>query len=83
METTGTYIGSSGDISILAGMEHQLASALRETAEEIKHAECFDDEQRAEVYAILQALRTDTEAHHATVNLLARQLETGKDACHA
>jgi chorismate synthase len=75
---SGTQLQFSGDVSLLAGIEHQLAAALVETADEIKHVECFDDEQRAEVYAILQALRTDTEAHRAMVELLARQLKRGK-----
>jgi hypothetical protein len=70
-------------VSALAGIEHQLATALTATADEVKHAECFDDEQRAEVYAILQALRDDTEAHRATVDLLARQLNEGGSTSHA
>ena len=74
---TGVPIQSPSDVSDLAGIEHQLATALTDAADEIKHAECFDDEQRAEVYAILQALRDDTEAHRAMVDLLARQLRTG------
>ena len=70
------HIESPSDVSALPGIEHQLASALVETADEIRYVECFDDEQRAEVYAILQALRTDTEAHRAMVDLLTRQLNT-------
>ena len=71
------HIESASDVSALTGIEHQLASVLIETADEIKHVECFDDEQRAEVYAILQALRDDTEAHRAMVDLLARQWNAG------
>ncbi len=72
---SGTQLQFSGDVSLLAGIEHQLAAVLVETADEVKHVECFDDEQRAEVYAILQALRIDTEAHRAMVELLTRQLQ--------
>lgn len=83
VDTASAHIESSSDVSALAGIEHQLASALIETADEVKHAECFDDEQRAEIYAILQALRDDTEAHRAMVDLLARQLQTGGGSGHA
>jgi hypothetical protein len=77
------HIESPSDVSALPGIEHQLASALVETADEIRHVECFDDEQRAEVYAILEALRGDTEAHRAMVDLLARQLQMGGGRGHA
>ena len=80
VDTPSAHIESFSEVSTLAGIEHQLASALTQTADEIKHAECFDDEQRAEVYAILQALRHDTEAHRAMVDLLARRFKRGRSA---
>jgi len=75
---TAAQTNSSYDAAVLAGLENGLAAALTQTAEEVKRVECFDDEQRAEVYAILQALRTDTEAHRGIVDLLVRQLKMGR-----
>lgn len=83
VDTTSSHIGSGIYVSELAGIEHQLASALTETTDEFKHVECFDNEQRAEIYTILQALRDDTEAHRAMVDLLAHQLKTGGGASRA
>lgn len=64
-------------VSLLAGLEQQLAQKLAETTDEVQHVECFDDEQRAEVFAILQALRLDNEAHRSAVDLLSRRLKGG------
>jgi hypothetical protein len=64
----------------LAGLEARIAASLDETADELAHAECFDEEQRAEIYAILQALRTDSRNHRATIDLLAAKLGSDKDA---
>ncbi len=50
-----------------AGLEAQLASVLRRTTQQIAHSECFDDEQRAEVYSILHALKADTEIHQNVI----------------
>jgi selenocysteine lyase/cysteine desulfurase len=77
MDTAGAQIRETGGLSALATLEHRLSAKLAETADEIQHVECFDDEQRAEIFAILQALRTDTEAHRAMADLLARQLYKG------
>ena len=68
----------SENVSVFAGMEHQLSAALLETAEEIAHVECFDEEQRSEVYAILQALKSDTDAHQLMVTRLIEQLKGGR-----
>lgn len=46
-----------------AGLEDQLRATLLAAADEVAHAECFDDEQRAEVYSILNALKNDSERH--------------------
>ena len=48
-------------------LEEELSDALRRTAEEIAHAECLDEEQRAEVYTILETLRSDTRTHRSVV----------------
>jgi hypothetical protein len=50
-------------------LEEELAAALQQTAEEMAHAECLDDEQRAEVYTIIETLRSDTKTHRQVVGL--------------
>ena len=56
------------DVSVKkAGLEAQLAAVLRLTTQQIAHSECFDDEQRAEVYSILHALKSDTEQHQTVI----------------
>lgn len=57
-----------GDVSRSAvRLEDELSDAIRRTAEEIAHAECLDEEQRAEVYTILDTLRADTQTHRRVV----------------
>jgi hypothetical protein len=48
-------------------LEEELSDALRRTADEVARAQCLDEEQRAEVYTILDALRADTQTHCRTV----------------
>jgi hypothetical protein len=48
-----------------ADLEKKLARLLAETSEELEHIDSFDDEQRSELYTILQALREDNLAHQA------------------
>ncbi len=52
-----------GELSAVANVENNLAISLTETAGEVARTECFDNEQRAEVYAILDAMKSDSEAH--------------------
>ena len=67
--------GDSGNyISDLEGIETSLASMLVETADEVAHTECFDDEQRSEIYTIIQTLKADTELHRSTLSLLAGKM---------
>ena len=72
MACAGTY--PDGDFARYVSVESKIAQSLSETADELAHSECFDQEQRAEIYAILQAIKTDTENHHKTVQLLARKM---------
>lgn len=51
------------ELSGIADMEEQLAQRLHQASKEIDHMDCFDDEQRAEIYTILKALKDDTRAH--------------------
>lgn len=59
--------GVASAISDMAQIESRLAAKLREAASEVAHTETFDQEQRAEIYTILQAMRQDTEIHEKLV----------------
>ena len=50
-----------------AGLEEQLATTLLKTTDEVAHTEFLDVEQRAEIYTILQAMKSDTEVHRNIV----------------
>jgi hypothetical protein len=68
MMTDREYV--SAEISLKAvRLEEELSDALTRTAEEIAHAECLDEEQRAEVYTILETLRSDTHTHRKVVGM--------------
>ena len=53
----------SSEVARMARLEDALAAAIERAAHQIAHAECFDLEQRAEVYSILHALQADSAAH--------------------
>jgi len=72
--------GIPGKMQVVAGVESQLADTLSATTDEIAHSECLSDEDRAEVYAILEAMRADTEAHRQQIKLLSRRLAESGDA---
>jgi len=78
---TGAYRRVAGSVRAVEGVEDQLAAILTATSDEIAHSECLDSEQRAEVYAILDAIQADTKAHRKTITLLSRQIsEASADA---
>ena len=77
----GTSAGGFEGVYIMVDMEDRLVESLAETAGEFAHVECFDDERRSEVYTILQAMRSDSETHRATIELLARGLS--QERAHA
>ena len=58
---------AANSISAIANVEAQIAAALAATANEVARAECFDTEQRSEIYAILQTMKNDCEAHRSLV----------------
>jgi len=75
---TGAMGNYKADMETMARLENQLAAVLGATAEEVDHMECFDEEQRAEIYTILQTLKTDTSQHRALLGRWVRQsTETG------
>lgn len=63
------------DVAGIGRLEDKLAASLVNTADEVAHTECFDAEQRAEVYAILEALKTNTKMHRAMVKQLGLKLK--------
>lgn len=70
---TAPRLTSTG-LSAMSDIEDVLATRLRETVDELAHADCLDEEQRAEVYAILQALRADSEIHRRLVSGVVSRL---------
>jgi len=72
--------GVRGSLETMAGVESRLIAALGAASDEVAHSECLDEEDRSEVYAILQALSGETEAHRQTVESLNSRLAEGGDA---
>ena len=62
MDIEKNYVPSKAPESARSA-EEKLAISLGTTKRELAHAECFDDEQRAEVYTILETLESDGNAH--------------------
>jgi hypothetical protein len=51
-------------------LEAQLAKVLSQAASDVARLESLDQEQRAEVYAILQVIQADIEVHRQIVSEL-------------
>ena len=60
-------------------MADQVAHALA-AVEDLQRVECLDEEQRAEVHAILEAIRHDNESQAAAVTDLVGKLQGVSDA---
>ena len=71
---TGLQSNTPADVSAMAKLEDQLSAVLYQTADEVAHMESFDDEQRSEIYAILETLKADTQAHRVAVKLLSHRI---------
>ena len=69
---SGTLGNYRSDVSNVVNLEQQLALTLSIAAKAVDHMDCFDAEQRSEVYTILQALRQDTAAHCTLVGQWVR-----------
>ena len=65
---------SAADLAPSVSLEDDLAALLAEAADEVSRAECFDEEQRAEVYTILNTLQADAEIHRGIVHLLHQRI---------
>ncbi len=74
--THGQYI-SEPEAHALEGVEGRLFATLAATSDEVAHTECLDEEERAEVYAILHAIRSDTEAHRKAIRLISTRRPAG------
>lgn len=61
------------DLAALARLEEHVGSQLNQTLHELDHMDCFDDEQRAEIYTILKALCDYTQAHRGMLAGLGGQ----------
>jgi len=55
------------EIGGMVGIEDQLAAALTKATSQMARLEYMDDEQRSEIYTILQAMQADTQAHRCLV----------------
>ncbi len=70
-----------GQLQQMAAMEKSLLCCIRAASEDLQRVECFDEEQRAEVHAILEAIRHESESHSAMVQFLVARL--GQESYHA
>ena len=61
----------------LTSAESKITNSLASAAEELAHTECFDHEQISEIYAILGAIKTDTENHRRMIELVADKVVKG------
>ncbi|HOF17509.1 MAG TPA: hypothetical protein PK082_01270 [Phycisphaerae bacterium] len=62
--------GQEPSVSEVMELETKLAATLKKASDEIAHLDTLDDEKRAEIYAILQALTSDSQSHQALLKLL-------------
>jgi len=60
-----------GQLQQAAKREKALLSEIDAAAADLQRADCLDEEQRAEVHAILEAMKHDTQSHAETMQLLA------------
>ena len=54
---------TSADWRRPAQLERDLVGQIQAAAGELQRIECLDDEQRAEIHAILEAMAHDTQTH--------------------
>ena len=70
-----------GGFEKLAELEASLLGRIEASADELRHIECLDEEQRAEIHAILEAMKHDGLSHVAVIQSLAGG--SAQEACHA
>jgi len=74
----GSYVP---DMSNMAEVEKQLAAVLGKSVDELNRSECFDMEQRSEIYTILATLKAETQTHRETIGHWVR--DGGQEPCDA
>ena len=74
---SGTGSGGVTRLSVAAHLEERLAATLNETSHEVSRMECLDAEQRSEIYAILEALTSDSQQHSALIQMLKSRRQEG------
>ena len=64
----GQYLGQ---LERVAELEASLLVCVEAAVDELRHIECLDEEQRAEIHAILDAMKHDGHSHVAIIHALA------------
>jgi hypothetical protein len=59
-----------GGLQRAAAIEQELSARVKAAVEQLQRVECLDDEQRAEIQAILEAMQHDSRSHAQLVNNL-------------
>ncbi len=67
--TDASYISQAGSL------EDKLKATIAQSSHEVAHCECFDSEQRAEIYTILETLKSNSETHRAMVKLITQKMK--------
>lgn len=60
-----------GQLEKVAGLEASLLVCVEAAADELRHIECLDEEQHAEIHAILEAMKHDGVSHVSAIHTLA------------
>lgn len=60
-----------GQLRQAANLETSLLSEIDAASVHLQRVNCLDEEQRAEVHTILEAMRHDTQSHAETMQFLA------------
>ncbi len=70
-----------GRLKQVAELEASLLGRIEDAADELRHIECLDEEQRAEIHAILEAMKHDGQFHSSAIRALADG--SAQETCHA
>ncbi len=65
----------------VAKLEASLLGRIEDAADELRHIECLDEEQRAEIHAILEAMKHDGQSHASAIRAMADG--SAQEACNA
>lgn len=65
--SSAAHLGTAGD---LADLEQALLGRIHEACADLRRAESLDEEERAEIHSILEAMRHDAESHARLVHTL-------------